>query len=242
MLPADGHEAGPDETGPDGPSFQWGCREDDAHKKGDSMTSRDQDALRFYQSRTVPQIIEIPTMTYLAISGHGDPNGAEFGLAVQALYAVSYAIRMSYRQPDPPSGYHTYKVSALEGIWDLLDITKPVSDKSNYAYDLMIRQPDFVTEDVFRRYVLETMRKKRDPVTLNQVKHIEYADGLSCQMLHVGPYDEEPASFKRMEEHCENLGYHRVSKRHKEIYLSDPRKTAPHKMRTILRFKVERDG
>lgn len=203
------------------------------------MNTSNQDFFEFYQAKTRPQILTIPMMTYLTITGQGDPNGLEFSLATQALYAVSYAIRMSYKHPDPPFGYHEYKVSALEGIWDLLDKSKPVSDKSNYAYELMIRQPDFVTEEVFQRYLLATIKKKKDLVTLNQVKHIAYADGLSCQILHIGPYDDEPASFKAMEEFCHEQGYHRGSKTHKEIYLSDPRKTAPQKMRTILRFKVE---
>lgn len=197
------------------------------------------DYKQLYMPKTVPEIVEAPSIPFLMISGSGDPNGEDFARATEALYSLSYAVKMSYKNDDVPAGYYEYTVFPLEGVWDLLDYTKPATDKSNYKYTIMIRQPDFLTEEWFERFLEQTKRKKHNPF-LEKVCFKAAADGLSCQMMHIGSFDSEPESFARMEEFCSEQGYIRASKIHREIYLSDPRKTEPTKLKTVLRFQVEK--
>ena len=203
-------------------------------KKGDYK----KDFKHLYLPKPSPEIVDVPTIPFLTISGSGDPNGEQFVVETQALYSLSYAVKMSYKSVEVPDGYYEYTVFPLEGVWDLLDYSKPATDKSNLKYTLMIRQPDFLTETWFERFREQTMKKKPNPY-LEKV-HFDYiTDGLSCQMLHIGSYDEEPKSFAQMEAYCAEHGYRRASKLHREIYLSDPRKTEPAKLKTVLRFAVE---
>src|SRR5690606_8810213 len=117
------------------------------------------DEKHLYRPGAQPEIIDVPTLPFLQIDGVGDPNGSDFAGAVAALYALSYAVRMSYKSDSPPTGYYAYTVYPLEGVWDLVDRSKPVTDKSNYKYTLMIRQPDFLTETGFTGFVERTKRK-----------------------------------------------------------------------------------
>lgn len=192
-----------------------------------------------YFPKIVPDIVEVPKMPFIMVSGSGDPNGEEFVSAVEALYSLSYAVRMSYKSDDVPAGYYEYTVFPLEGVWDLLDRTKPATDKNNLKYTIMIRQPDFLTENEYMRFLEQTKRKKSNPF-LEKVcfEHVE--EGLCCQMMHMGSFDDEPISFARMEAFCAENGYIRTSKLHREIYLSDPRKTTPEKQKTVLRFHVKK--
>lgn len=191
-----------------------------------------------YLPSTKPIIIDIPKMTYAMISGTGNPNGERFAEAVEALYSFSYAVKMSYKGDDVPKDYYEYTVFPLEGIWDLIDKSKPVSDKDNYKYTIMIRQPDFLTQELFEKFLEKTRKKKPNP-SLEGLTLGEITDGLSCQVMHIGSYDDEPESFARMEEFCREKGYVRASKIHREIYLSDPRKTEASKLKTVLRFSVK---
>ncbi|WP_330999634.1 GyrI-like domain-containing protein [Cohnella fermenti] len=196
------------------------------------------DFKHLYLPKPTPEIVDVPSMPFFMVSGSGDPNGEEFVKATEALYSLSYAVKMSYRSSDVPDGYYEYTVFPLEGVWDLLDYTKPATDKSNLKYTIMIRQPDFVTRAGFERFLEATMKKKANPF-LGKIRFEQAADGLSCQMLHAGSFDEEPASFSRMEEFCAEQGVTRTSKLHREIYLSDPRKTKAAKLKTVLRFSVQ---
>ncbi|GIP26497.1 hypothetical protein J23TS9_16270 [Paenibacillus sp. J23TS9] len=197
------------------------------------------DFKNLYLPKTLPDIVEVPRMLFFTISGSGDPNGEEFAKVIEALYSLSYAVRMSYKSDDVPAGYYEYTVFPLEGVWDLLDRTKPATDKSNFKYTMMIRQPDFLTEKGFVRFLEQTKRKKPNPF-LEKVRFEQVADGLSCQMMHMGSFDDEPESFAQMEAFCTVHGFIRTSKIHREIYLSDPRKTEPAKLKTVLRFPVEK--
>lgn len=190
-----------------------------------------------YLPKGEPVILDVPAMPFVAIEGEGDPNRPEFALETGALFALSYAVKMSYKGSDAPEGYYDYTVYPLEGIWSLVDLTRPATDKSNLKYKLMIRQPDFLTEEGFRYFVGKTAAKKPNPM-LDRLKFITIEDGPSCQMMHTGSYDDETASFERMEAYCEEAGYRRASKLHREIYISDRRRTAPEKLRTVLRFAV----
>lgn len=193
-----------------------------------------------YAPKTVAALVTVPGIKFVIIDGKGDPNEKDFALATEALYGFSYAVKMSYKSSNVPEGYYDYTVFPLEGEWDLDDKSKPITDKSNYKYRIMIRQPEFLTKDLFERFLLETKKKKPNEC-LDKINFEEIEEGLCCQMLHIGSYDDEPSSFEIMDKFCRENGYKRISKTHREIYLSDPRKTEPSKLKTILRYKVEID-
>ncbi|WP_249315410.1 GyrI-like domain-containing protein [Bacillus sp. FJAT-49711] len=197
------------------------------------------DFKHLYMPKTVPEILDVPKLPFIMVDGSGDPNEEEFGKAIEALYSLSYAVRMSYKSDDVPAGYYEYTVFPLEGVWDLLDRSKPSTDKSNFKYTIMIRQPDFLTEKEFERFLEQTKRKKANPF-LEKARFEQATEGLSCQMMHIGSFDDETQSFERMEAFCAEHGYSRTSKIHREIYLSDPRKTEPAKLKTVLRFPVKK--
>ncbi len=190
-----------------------------------------------YVPGAAPTIVDVPAMSFIQVEGQGDPNGEDFAKAMAALYSLTYAVKMSYRSDAPPEGYYEYTIYPLEGVWDLVDKAVPHTVKSNLKYALMIRQPAFVDAALFERFLRETSRKKPNPY-LDKASFVTIEEGLCCQMLHVGPYDDEPASFAAMEAYCRSNGYRRASKLHREIYLSDVRKTEPSRLKTVLRFTV----
>ena len=193
---------------------------------------------KLYIPKATPSIIAVPKIKFITIEGQGDPNGEEFALHVSALYSLSYAVKMSYKSKKPPEDYYEYVVFPLEGEWDLVDKDIEVSDKSNYKYKLMIRQPEFLNNTLFERFKEEAKIKKPNSY-LDSIVLEEVEEGLCCQMMHIGSYDTENESFKLMEEYCHENGYKRTYKTHREIYLGDPRKTEKEKIKTVLRFKVE---
>ncbi len=192
-----------------------------------------------YLPKNQPVLVEVPPILFAVIDGQGDPNEEAFSMVVGALYGFSYTVKMSYKSKDVPKEFYDYTVFPLEGVWDLVDKAKPSTDKSNFAYAAMIRQPDFLTSELFDRFILETKSKKAN-VALDRIRLETITEGLCCQMLHVGSYDDEPASFEMMKQFCADHGYERTSLKHREIYLSDPRKTEPEKLKTVLRFKVRK--
>lgn len=195
-----------------------------------------------YIPKSEPEIISVPSIRFALIDGEGDPNGEGFGFDTAALYAFSYAVKMSYKSKDIPLGFYDYTVFPLEGEWDLIDKSKPITDKSNFRYRIMIRQPDFLTAELFIRFLNAAKEKKTDKktlISLDKIKFAEIEEGMCCQMMHIGPFSDEPLSFERMERFCREKGYKRMFMGHREIYLSDPRKTAPEKLKTVLRFRIE---
>lgn len=197
-----------------------------------------QDKVLYLPPQT-PVCLSVPKFSFIVIAGQGDPNGPEFEQVVGALYSLSYAVRMSGKASAAPTGYYEYKVFPLEGVWDLHDKGKPLTDKSNFRYLMMIRQPDFLTVEMYEEFLAATKKKKPSPF-LERAVFETSEEGLCCQMLHVGSYDDEPQSFAKMTAYCEANGYRRLSLTHREIYLSDPRKTEAAKLKTVLRFKVEK--
>lgn len=191
-----------------------------------------------YVPKKTPVIVTVPSIAFIMIEGYGDPNEEQFALATAALYSFSYAVKMSYKSDNVPTAYYDYTVFPLEGEWDLMDKTLPPTDKSNFKYKIMIRQPEFLTADLFQRFISET-KKKKPSIYLDKIEYGTISEGLCCQMLHIGSYDNEPTSFGMMDEFCKANGYKRISLKHREIYLSDPRKTEPHKLKTVLRYQVE---
>ena len=193
-----------------------------------------------YIPKAIPMFIDIPKMTFATLEGQGDPNLDEFALATQTLYALSYAVKMSYKSSMPPEGYYEYTVFPLEGVWDLVDKSKGIEDKSNLAYKIMIRQPDFLTPSLFHSFVA-SLKLKKPELLWDFIKLEVIEEGQCCQMLHLGSYDQEPESFEKMEKFCSENGVRRHSKLHREIYLSDPRKTEASKLKTVLRFKIDKN-
>ncbi|WP_430884597.1 GyrI-like domain-containing protein [Fusibacter sp. JL216-2] len=186
-----------------------------------------------------PALIDIEALNYLMIDGTGAPDGEAFQKAVKALYKIAYTIRMSHKKGLEPEDYYEFVVAPLEGIWDVVEGTEyDPSDKTNFKWTLMIRQPEFVTQTFFEK-MKELAISKDDNEFLSSVRLENQKDGLSCHMTHIGPFDDEPASFEIMEKWAQENGYRRISKTHREIYLSDFNKTAPEKLKTVLRFKVE---
>ncbi|MGM9923156.1 MAG: GyrI-like domain-containing protein [Bacillus sp. (in: firmicutes)] len=196
-------------------------------------------AKQIYIPKKRPELITVPAFRFFVLDGKGNPNDEAFSEAIGVLYSLSYAIKMMPKQGIVPEGYYDYTVFPLEGIWDMEQAGEPGAlDKDNLIYRIMIRQPDFVTEEVAEE-VLRIVGKKKPHPLLDSALFTSIEDGLSVQMLHIGPYDEEAASFAEMDEYCENHQLRRTSQVHREIYLSDPRRTQPEKLKTVLRYHVE---
>ncbi len=196
----------------------------------------------YYGAKATPALVQIPPFPYLTITGAGNPNDRLFPQFIEALFSVSYAIKMSPRKNADPSGYFDYAVYPLEGFWSINEQARlryeGVLDKNDLVFKLMIKQPPFVTED-YARTLREGVEKKTGNALVRQIQFEVIGDGKCVQMLHVGSYDDEPASFGRMELFAESIGVRRMEKSHKEIYLSDFRRVSKDKLKTILRFKVE---
>lgn len=186
-----------------------------------------------------PEVIAVPKLPFFMIGGSGNPNGETFAQKTAALYALSYAVRMMPKQGYTPQGYEEYTVYPLEGVWDLSMEGRKQDrlNKDELVYTIMIRQPAFVTAEVAQR-AMETAIKKKSSPYLNEVRFGEWEDGLCVQMMHVGPYDSEAESFAKMTAFAKENCLERIDMTHREIYLGDPRKTAPEKLQTVLRFKV----
>lgn len=194
-----------------------------------------------YLPKTTPTIYNDFQKMYITVQGKGHPESETFSLNIELLYALSYSIRMMPKNGVTPEGYYEYTVYPLEGIWDLSEEGRKLDylDKNHFVYKLMIRQPDFISEDLFRT-AIEHVRAKKKQLPVDMAKFEQLADGLCVQMMHNGSYDDEPASFMLMDTYCEEHGLTRIDKRHKEIYLTDARKTAPEKLKTVLRYKVSK--
>ena len=192
----------------------------------------------FYLAKAKPALIDVPAMNYFVVDGSGSPADEEFQAVVGLLYTLSYTIRMMPKSGWTPPDYQEYTVFPLEGLWRMdSDAWTPGCelDKSKLQYRLMIRQPWFVTDEVVERARASAL-KKVSAELLERASFETLTDGLSVQMLHEGPYDTEPETFAAMNEFMADRGLSRPEQVHREIYLSDPRRVAPEKNRTTLRF------
>ena len=195
-----------------------------------------------YQPKTAPSIIDVPQMTFFAVDGRGNPNepDGEYGKAVGLLYALSYTVKMSDKGKTQLKGFYPYRVAPLEGFWQMAE-GKPGVDYNNKAafeWTSLIRQPEFVDEAVFD-WACEQVRRKKG-LDVSRARLYGYCEGLCVQMMHIGPYDAEPASVEKMDAFLAENGYRSDlgARRHHEIYLGDPAKSAPEKLKTILRHPV----
>lgn len=197
-----------------------------------------------YQPGTVPTTIEVPQMNFIQVDGHGDPNepDGEYQQAVEILYALSYTIKMSLKKEES-IGYFEYVVPPLEGFWEIEgNEDYDVNKKSKFVWTSMIRQPEFVDEAVFK-IALELTRRKKPQLLLEKARFVSLTEGLCVQCMHLGSYDDEPATLEKMSQFIEANGMVfdlSEERKHHEIYLSDPRKGSPSSRKTILRYPVKR--
>ena len=197
-----------------------------------------------YQPKSKPQIVEVPPMNYIAVRGTGDPNedGGAYQQAISVLYAMAYTLKMSYKTDYKIAGFFEYVVPPLEGFWwqDDADGVN-YADKSGFHWISVIRLPDFVTKSDFD-WAVQTAAKKKQ-LDCSSAKFLTIEEGLCVQMMHVGSYDDEPASVALMDDYLTENGYVNdltAERLHHEIYLSDPRKTAPEKRKTVLRHPIKK--
>ena len=189
----------------------------------------------FYCATRHPQLVEVPELSFLMLDGHGDPNTApEYGEAVQALYSVAYTARFALKKA--PDGLD-YGVMPLEGLWWAPDMTVfTTADKSSWDWTMMIMQPAQVTTEVFEDARATASRKKSLPA-IERVRLEPLAEGRSAQVLHVGPYAAEGPVIQGLHGFIADQGYELDGKHH-EIYLNDPTRSTPEKLRTIIRQPV----
>ena len=198
----------------------------------------------FYLPKNKPEVVTVPPENYIAVRGSGNPNeeGGSYQQAVGVLYAVAYTLKMSYKTDYKIKGFYAYVVPPLEGFWwqDEIDGVN-YADKSTFNWISVIRLPDFVTKKDFDWAVKTACDKKK--LDCSKAEFLTVDEGLCVQMMHIGPYDDEPATVTLMDAYLEQNGYANdlnSERLHHEIYLSDPRKCSPDKMRTVIRHPIRR--
>lgn len=198
----------------------------------------------FYMPKNKPEIVTIPAMNYIAVRGHGDPNqeGGVYQQAVGTLYAVAYTLKMSCKGSHKIDGFFEYVVPPLEGFWWQENIRGiDYNRKDTFNWISVIRLPDFVTKEDFEWAVEEASRKKKQDFSSAEFLTVE--EGLCVQIMHIGPFDDEPASVAVMDRYLQENGYVNDitdDRMHHEIYLSDARKVEPSKRKTVIRHPIKR--
>ena len=198
----------------------------------------------YYMPKNKPEIVNIPKANYIAVRGKGDPNeeGGEYQQAVGILYSVAYTLKMSYKTDYRIEGFFEYVVPPLEGFWWQENVKGvDYSDKSTFNWISLIRLPDFISRDDFN-WAVETASKKKK-MDCSSAEYLTIDEGLCVQMMHIGPYDNEPESVEIMGAFLEENGYItdiNENRLHHEIYLSDPRKVTPEKLRTVIRHPIKK--
>ena len=197
----------------------------------------------FYMPKDRPSIVFVPPMNYIAVRGKGDPNQeeGEYKQAIGLLYGIAYTIKMSKKGDHQIEGYFDYVVPPLEGFWwqdgvEGVDYTH----KETFNWISVIRLPDFVTREDFEWAISEATKKKKED--FSKVEFFTYEEGLCVQCMHLGPYDDEPATVEKMHAYMTEQGYEldiNSDRLHHEIYLSDARKVAPEKLKTVIRHPVK---
>ena len=198
----------------------------------------------FYMPANKPSIVTVPKMNYIAVRGKGNPNdeNGEYKNSIGLLYAIAFTIKMSYKGSHKIDGYFEYVVPPLEGFWwqegsDTIDY----ANKNGFNFISLIRLPDFVTKADFDWAVQEATNKKK--ADFSKVEFLTYDEGVCVQCMHVGSYDDEPKTIALMHEYMAANGYVldiSESRYHHEIYLSDPRKCAGEKLKTVVRHPIKK--
>ena len=199
----------------------------------------------FYMPRNKPGIVNVPAMNYIAVRGKGDPNleDGEYKQAMGLLYGIAFTIKMSKMGGYRIAGYFDYVVPPLEGFWWQTGVSGiDYAHKEDFQWISVIRLPDFVTGADFDWAVAEAEKKKK--ADFSKAEFLTYDEGLCVQCMHIGPYDDEPATVAMMHEHARQQGYVpdiTEQRMHHEIYLSDARKVAPEKLKTVIRHPVRKE-
>lgn len=198
----------------------------------------------FYMPKTKPEIVIVPKANYIAVRGKGNPNeeGGAYQQAIGVLYAVAYILKMSYKTDYKIEGFFEYVVPPLEGFW-WQDNAKGInySDKSAFHWISVIRLPDFITRENFV-WAVETAEKKKK-MDCSSAEFLTIDEGLCVQIMHLGSYDDEPATIEIMDAFLAENGYENDIndvRLHHEIYLSDPRRAAPEKWKTVIRHPIKK--
>ena len=191
-----------------------------------------------YGAKQKPELVEVPSQQFIVIEGAGDPNEADFSERVSALYSLAYSIKMLFKsvmKKEAEDKVTDFTVYPLEGIWK--KVAREGFDKSRLRYQLMIQQPNVIDQDIFAA-ALENVRKKKPNPLYDDICFQRLPEERAIQVLHVGSYDSEPASFEKMDELANSLGLERCGQVHREIYLSNKNRTPEEKLKTILRYDV----
>lgn len=202
---------------------------------------------QLYQPKAEPSIIDVPNMRFIQIDGCGNPNEAngEYQISVETLYSLSYAIKMMPKSGQTPPDYFEYVVPPLEGLWWFRDSNEfDYSNKSKFCFTSMIRQPDFITDELFA-VALDLTAKKKPHLNLSKARLVSFTEGICVQCMHQGSFDDESVTLEKMKTFIAENGLEcdlSETRRHHEIYLSDPRKIDITKMRTVLRYPVKREA
>ena len=198
----------------------------------------------FYMPPKKPSIVTVPPINYIAVRGKGNPNdeNGEYKKAIGLLYGIAFTLKMSYKGPHKIDGYFAYVVPPLEGFW-WQDGTQTIdyAHKENFNFISLIRLPDFVTPSDFNWAVAEATRKKKTDYA--KVEFFAYEEGECVQCMHIGSYDDEPATIAAMHRYAEQNGYAldiTAARYHHEIYLSDPRKCDVNKLKTVIRHPIKK--
>lgn len=194
-----------------------------------------------YVPRKTPALVDVPAMRFIMVDGQGDPNGSAYQSAVQTLYALSFTIKMSKKGNTPIEDYFEYVVPPLEGLWWWEDgVSGKDVPRSAWLWTSMIRQPEFVTAEVFAWAVAQVGQKKPE-IDLTGARFETFEEGLCIQALHRGAFSEEGRTLAAIHEYIEQnelVDCTGSQRKHHEIYLSDPRRTAPETFKTVLRLPV----
>ena len=198
----------------------------------------------FYLPKNKPELVNVPKANYIAVRGKGDPNeeDGEYKRSIGILYSVAYTLKMSYKTDYKIKGFFEYVVPPLEGFWwqDGIDGVD-YSAKSSFNWISVIRLPDFVSKKDLE-WAKETAQIKKK-LDCSKAEFLELCEGLCVQIMHIGSYDDEPATIALMDEYIRQNGYENdfgINRLHHEIYLSDARKTATEKLKTVIRHPVRK--
>lgn len=198
----------------------------------------------FYMPKKQPEIVEVPKANYIAVRGTGDPNeeGGTYKQAIGVLYAVAYTLKMSYKTEHKIAGFFEYVVPPLEGFWWQEGVDGiNYADKAAFKWISVIRLPDFITREDFD-WAVETASKKKK-LDCSSAEFLTIEEGLCVQIMHIGSFDSEPESAALMDKYLAENGYANdlsESRLHHEIYLSDVRKSAPEKWKTVIRHPIKK--
>ena len=198
----------------------------------------------FYMPKNKPGIVDVPSMNYIAVRGKGDPNveGSEYKESIGLLYAIAFTIKMSKMGEHQIAGYFDYVVPPVEGFWWQENVEGiDYAHKEDFQFVSVIRLPEFVTKEDFDWAIEEAGRKKK--MDFSKVEFLTYVEGMCVQCMHIGPYDDEPATIQKMHEFMTAQGYvldMTEQRLHHEIYLSDARRVDPSRLKTVVRHPVKK--